>query len=251
MNNNYKRDRRASADAQTSPGVSHDMHSPVSSLADLFCSPFNWCDRGCERCPLAGECPVRQKGLQRRLAHEAAGVDPDDPEVWMDDIVDGLTETVGMLEQIAREEGVDLDAPIPPPTVISLDAKRLHRARNALVMSLRDDAPARERFGSIVMTIAMKTARLEGALEDGQKTSSDVWLGSIVPNLLLLEILKTQLLHDLADDATQYVALDRALTELYRIIDPLIADVGAEPRAVLAAMVARRMAPSPFCVVEE
>src|SRR5687768_7286215 len=104
----------------------------MHSLRDVFSAPFNWCDRRCERCPLAGECPIQRRELQRRWVHEARGRDPDDPAVIAEDMQETLESTVRMVEEIAAEEGIDLTAPLPARPIV-LDARRLERASVTVV----------------------------------------------------------------------------------------------------------------------
>ena len=60
------------------------------SLCEMFSTPFNWCDRRCERCLLADQCPLYLRDRQRRWVHEARGEDPDAMSVIMSDVEDEL-----------------------------------------------------------------------------------------------------------------------------------------------------------------
>jgi hypothetical protein len=64
------------------------------TLLDVFSAPFNWCDRKCERCPVAPECPVHRRELQNRWVRTARGVNPDDLQVAIED---GVHEMSGLL----------------------------------------------------------------------------------------------------------------------------------------------------------
>jgi hypothetical protein len=76
---------------------------------------YNYCDRWCERCQFTDRCEVYAREQRQWERHLLRGENPDDPEVFMQDLHETLDETVQMLEQIAAEEGVDLDSLPPPP----------------------------------------------------------------------------------------------------------------------------------------
>jgi hypothetical protein len=229
---------------------------------EAFGAPFNWCDRRCERCPLSGGCPLYRRTEQRRWVHEARGEDPDDMRVVLADVEEELTRTLRMLREIAEEEGVDPDAPAPaPPT--ALDSVRLHKAWLALIRALNDGlqaagraAPAQARAAEEAIALGtiltMKSARLGGYLAGGR---DEAWAMDAVPNLLLMERLRARLDEVLAEagellEEDAQATLRRALAQIDRILRPLIDSAGAEPRALLERLIARRAAPSPFCVVE-
>jgi len=226
----------------------------MSGLQQIFSAPFNWCDRRCERCPIASECPVQRRELQMRWVHEARGRDPDDPAVIAEDMHEILASTHRMLLEIAAAEGIDLDEPLPPrPTVLA--AKRLERVALDWVRcvarlwtagdSQASDATAELRRLSTVL--ATKAMRIASHLDTD--ADEETWACDGAPNLLLVERLKTQIAGELARLPTD-VAVDesmtRAMAELDRNLDPLIRGVGEQARSVLAALEARGAAPSPF-----
>lgn len=225
----------------------------MSSLAEIFGAPFNWCDRRCERCPLAEQCTVRRRELQRRWVVEARDGDPDDMAVVMSD-VNQLMETVLVeLRRLAAEERIDLDAPLKGRPV-SLDAERLRRKGLAMMTAAKGLAPTEEanELMKTVLTVATKSARIAANLDVGDARSSDAWVADVVANLLLLETSKKSVRDALSrmTNAPELRELGEALTDIDRILDPLISQVDAQLRKVLAGLIARRAAPSPFCTVE-
>jgi len=226
----------------------------MPSLRQVFSAPFNWCDRRCERCPLASGCPVQRREQQLRWVHEARGEDPDDPAVMLEDASEMLESALRMVLEIAQAEGIDLDAPLPPrPTVLA--AKRLERSAMALVRCVaqvvdRGDAQAGDSTRGLLAltsTLAAKVGRIAGQLDLG--ADDETWARDAAPNLLLIDRLRAELARKLAllpQDGARDAGLQRALRELDRDLEPLIRDVGAETRDLLAALEARGAAPSPF-----
>src|SRR5262245_34926272 len=92
-----------------------------------FSKPYNWCDRQCERCPLHDRCDLVLREKQWRWRDEARGLDPDAPERAWEHIAEDLERVIKLAEQTAREEGIDLDAPLPPQ-VVNLAVERMERA---------------------------------------------------------------------------------------------------------------------------
>ena len=197
---------------------------------------------------------MRHRELQRRWVHEARGRDPDDPALLMHDLEHELETTLRMLAEVAAAEDIDLDAPLPPRVVV-LDAERLSRASMALVHSLAGRQQSSDERAAavegellaIATTLAAKSARIAGYLGD-RRTQDEVWTSDAAPNLLLLDRLKRQFreVRERLSDGTQTDdPISRALTDLDRILDPLVAELGAA-RAMLAALEACDAAPSPF-----
>jgi hypothetical protein len=225
----------------------------MQGVRDIFSAPFNWCDRRCERCPLAAECPVYRRELQQRWRHEARGRDPDAAEAVLEDAGEILEYTMRLLLEIATAEGIDLDAPLPPRPIV-LDAKRIERASMALVRRVAEaarvqDSPAAETTAELTRltnTLAMKVARIACYLD--VDSPEELWVHDAAPNLLLVERLKAEIGKQLARifGAAIDERIASALAELDRVLDPLIRQIGEPARAVLAALEARGAAPSPF-----
>jgi hypothetical protein len=173
---------------------------PPSSraLAEGFSRPFNWCDRRCERCPLADECPVNRRELQRRWVHEARREDHDSMAVAVSDVEEELSRALALAREIASEEGIDLNAPLPP-VPISLEAVKLRRAGLDLAIALHAaldlqgaelppaTSPAVDDAFTASATLAAKCARIGGYLAE---RNDDTWTADAVPNLLLMERLR-------------------------------------------------------------
>lgn len=90
------------------------MHNePSPFIAGIY----NYCDGWCERCRFTDRCRVYDQQQQSMERHLLRGEDPDDPEVWMGDMMDSLDASVQMLQQIAEEAEVDLEEieADPPP----------------------------------------------------------------------------------------------------------------------------------------
>jgi hypothetical protein len=102
------------------------------------------------------------------------------------------------------------------------------------------------------ITLTMKIARIGAYLAI---PATDVWQIDAVPNLLLIERVRSQLtdallrLDDHGFDPSSLAKTRKTLGEINRILDPLIAQVGSEPRALMEALTARSAAPSPFCTL--
>jgi hypothetical protein len=84
------------------------------TLREAFSAPYNWCDRRCERCPLAEDCPVHRKALQREWVHEARGSDPDDIRVILDDIAQIFERVIIEVTDFAKKEGIKWTSPSQP-----------------------------------------------------------------------------------------------------------------------------------------
>jgi hypothetical protein len=228
----------------------------VTGLAEGFGSPYNWCDRRCERCPIAEQCPLWQCETQSRWVAEARGEDPDDPEVAMRDTVAQLQRAYAEVMRIAEAEGIDLDAPLPKRPAV-LDSIRLQRTASELAVRVHTMPVEQkhEELPKMATLITMKAARIACHLEE-EALPDEVWHGDVVPNLLLLQrVLQgfgqalAQLETELETEQDEILAgVRNALGELDRIMQPLIARVGQTPKRILAALIARNAAPSPFCI---
>lgn len=226
----------------------------MASELEPFSAPYNWCDRNCERCPVAGECKVYLRDRQRRWAHEARGIDPDDIEVVMADVTADLTLSIQLLQEAAEKEGIDLSEPLPARPV-GLAAERLRRTSLHLVSCLAklqttqhvDDDDAAELVSSSSL-FAVKIARVAGYIEDGGR-ENEIWACDATPNLILLERLRSRFgaaLAKLPADARNDEGVTKTLAELDRLLAPLFADIDPALRAELARLEASGRAPSPF-----
>jgi hypothetical protein len=235
-------------------------------VEEVFGSAYNWCDSWCERCPLKATCEVALQTARRRWVHEARGEDPDDMGVVLADVADDLERALTMLQDYAREEGIDLDDPerqMPLPSIATQRLQRTgldfatiaHDAVHALEPAFADanDPEVGELLFQAIV-IARKCARLAGYMDPRGMPAEDdvVWRSDAVPNLLLMEIVTGRardafrVLFDaeLAGEFAKLQAtLDRSLVELYRAVP-------SSARSELALMIEARRAPSPFCIEE-
>ncbi|HSQ63750.1 MAG TPA: hypothetical protein VLM85_11075 [Polyangiaceae bacterium] len=206
-----------------------------------FSPPFNWCDRICERCPLTRECALFKRKEQREWVHRARKEDPHDWDVVMADVAEDIGRSLAMLEEMAKEDGIDLDAP-PRKAPISLEAVRLERSAKALMKATVHGNP--DAF-MLVTRIVQKSARV--AIYVFDKDEPDLWDADAGPNVLLLERTRADLGRMLGDAPGD--AITSALADFDRALTPLLAAVDQQPRGKLEALVARGEAPSPWCVV--
>ncbi len=251
---------------ECSQDLEADQADPQSSgsLLQTFSTPFNWCDRRCERCPLADECTVNRREQQRRWVHEARGEDPDSLAVALSDVKDELARALVMAREIAIEKGPDPDAPLPPMP-ISLDEVKLQRAGLELAVALRAALDAQHAGLATTLpaaivddamtasaTLGAKCARIVSYLAERH---GDTWTADAVPNLLLMERLRVQLDDALTSieaglGALRLEEVRAAKRDLDRILDPLFASIHPGLRRLLEGLVARGAAPSPFSILE-
>ncbi|HMI93198.1 MAG TPA: hypothetical protein VK509_17630, partial [Polyangiales bacterium] len=215
------------------------------SLPDeSFNEPYHWCDRRCERCPISDRCALALREAQLRWRDEARGLDPDDPDRAMTHVKDALDEALELIQQAAKEEGVDLDAPLPP-RVANLQIERLKRVSMDVVNSLASYQPLTEAQADalgecrlLTMKVVSKIARVAAYAEAGWQ-GRDVWQHDGMPNLLLIECLKVQLRPALEraqpSAPAGYSAVD-ALDALEPLLAPLLAGISAGARATLAEL---------------
>jgi hypothetical protein len=224
----------------------------------------NWCDRRCGRCPLADDCAVNVREQQRRWVHEVRGENADSIAVVLSDVEEEPARALAMLSAIANEEGIDLDAPLPP-SPISLHKVKLQRAGLELAAALHaaleshaaelHPAPSPAAIGEAMaasVTLSAKCARMGSYLAE---RTDDVWAMDAVPNLLLMEQLRARLDDALASLETalggvRLGAVRSARCDLDRMLDPLLASIQPTARCLLAGLVMRGAAPSPFSVTE-
>jgi hypothetical protein len=222
-----------------------------------FSSPFNWCDKRCEVCPLHTSCPVNVRAEQRRWAHTARGEDPDAPAVARADLVHELTRAIQMVQQDAQKNGIDLDAPAIE-TPISLSSARLERSGRAFVEAVckttfPDDCAVDDDDGVVMQAVrlAAKVARISSY--DGPEDL--VWYEDGVPNLMLIERLLSSVHASIEPmrarlAETDLTRLQSTEQELRRNLGELLRSIPVRARRTLSRMVQDGRAPSPFCVTE-
>lgn len=186
-------------------------------------APHNWCDRRCERCPLARQCPI-----------PAAAERP---------LLEIVQEAAQLAEEAYVAAGFSLDD-VPPPPPPSVDQQVLERAARDWAFALRDvlDDPAR------AVLVVGKIARVasEEELDDDELRAMDTY-----PNLLLLERTLEDLRADIertSPPAGALAAFEERDRVLRGLLAPLFAAIPASERALIAMLAAAGRAPSPFAV---
>ncbi len=71
--------------------------------------PYNYCDYRCERCDEKDICKVYKENQERLLEHYLKGEDPNDPEVFLNDLKKIFEKTQEMIKQAAAEQGIDFN----------------------------------------------------------------------------------------------------------------------------------------------
>jgi|UniRef100_A0A7C4XFU6 DNA-directed RNA polymerase specialized sigma24 family protein len=71
--------------------------------------PYNYCDYRCERCDEREYCRVYKENQERLLQHYLKGEDPNDPEVFLNDLKEIFEKTKDMIRKAAEEQGIDLE----------------------------------------------------------------------------------------------------------------------------------------------
>lgn len=81
--------------------------------------PFNYCDHFGDKEVLATVCKICKDEPQREKLYKKAGKDPHDLKYVFQDVADSLAQTMKMIQEKAKEMGVDLDnrddVEEPPP----------------------------------------------------------------------------------------------------------------------------------------
>jgi hypothetical protein len=177
-------------------------------IAVMFSSPFNWCDRRCERCRLSPVCGIGQGTLDFRDRLHVA----DDCPLCNDaEMMAGMSEHV-------------LDDGQGPPFV-SERARRL--------TAIIEGSPDFAAMSIDALVIATKIARLSEFLDDPK--SDETYVEDGVPNLLLIERLIGRL------HPTTAAAMREELAPVLAAIDPA-------HRRLMETLVETGVAPSPFFI---
>lgn len=71
--------------------------------------PFNWCDRWCEKCSKTHSCQVYRDEKERAVHYSARGIDPNDPEIILENLREDFEEIQKSLEKKMKKKGMDLD----------------------------------------------------------------------------------------------------------------------------------------------
>ncbi|HKP55273.1 MAG TPA: hypothetical protein VJV78_01055 [Polyangiales bacterium] len=230
------------------------------STYGAWSAPHNWCDRRCERCPIASGCAVHLACSRRRAEHEARGEDPDSSEAMVQDILQSLESAVRTLQQAACEAGVDVHEQLPQPPV-ALDAVRAHRAGLQVARALTQlrvpvDLASEALADAADETLALWSllvAKAARVLSYTEEFDPDVWAQDAEPNLLLMEQVRSGFsrhLERLQRELPEGCIPDevREGVEAFdRLLSPLFDGVSRGARRCLEALIAHGVAPSPFC----
>lgn len=71
---------------------------------------YNYCDRWCEHCRFRSKCLLYHREQKRLAEHEAKGEDPYDWDVVLGDIHEEFGETLKLIREAAKKQGIDLDS---------------------------------------------------------------------------------------------------------------------------------------------
>ncbi len=236
------------------------LEPTIPELSD----PYNWCDRRCERCVLARECPAHMMSERDRRAEIAAGRDPDSLESICSQVERQLSAAVEMLEDECRERGID-------PTMIqgwerNAPCEKLNEQATEYVIAfvdlidmLRGDPRSQaalmvtpedlDEISGHGYLIAGKLGRLASYLSERGRLDGEVVVIDGAPNLLLVERLMSEVderlqVRRLPRRASAYVA---ARAAVMRLVQPLLAAIPTASHAQVARLVRLGRAPSPFC----
>lgn len=101
------------------PGPRRRRHEAQVDLSQFIPGIYNYCDRWCDRCPLTAKCYLYWQERQREAEHRAAGRDPEDWVVVLEDMKEQLEHAMELLKEAAAEHGMNLEdlpeVPSAPP----------------------------------------------------------------------------------------------------------------------------------------
>jgi hypothetical protein len=187
--------------------------------------PFNFCDYRCDRCEHKDACKVCKEDQERILDHYVKGEDPNDPDIFLNDIQKIFAKTKNMLQDMAKKQGIEIDqvkdeaSPDvnPEEYVIYRLAHEYYREAHALIAYLENSGIPEsldESFTDLIWyhtLIAAKTGRLVSGFiddfldDDLRKIEEEGTLGVIHKSIALskdaLEVMLGELpdhLHDIA-----------------------------------------------------
>ena len=218
-------------------------------------SPYNWCDRRCERCPLTDDCALAIHNRARRAAQRRRGVDPDAAETIAQDIADDMQKALELLEEAAAEEEISLEGCEPTEDT---PTQRLLSERG-LGFALTTDALLRQypEHGEAMLAgflAGAKVARIAAAVTPSWELDPNWPLTcDTMPNIILIERL-LQVVSDAVAaleepvDRQALASFERAQVDLVRALLPLSAAVDDSVREALRELTAAGGAPSPYCV---
>lgn len=234
------------------------------SMLGAWSTPHNWCDRRCERCPVALDCGVNLACIRRRAEREARGDDPDSSEAMVEDVLESLESAVRQLEPLAGEAGIDVHQRLPQPPVV-LDAVRVQRAGDQVVRALMrlrvpDDlaserlADAADEIIALWSLLVVKAARVFSYTAE---FDPDVWAQDAEPNLLLMQHVRgglSRVLEQLQPELPVGSIRDEVqagVADFDRLLSPLFDGVSRAARRRIEVSTHHGVAPSPFCTTQQ
>lgn len=82
---------------------------PEPDLDQFVGGIYNYCDRWCERCAMTARCYVFWQERRAEARHRAAGRDPHDWAVVLEDLKEQFAQGIQLLRESAKKHGIDLD----------------------------------------------------------------------------------------------------------------------------------------------
>jgi len=222
-----------------------------TSEFDPLASPYNFCDRRCERCPLTGSCAVAVRERRRDWALRARGIDPDDPEVVTAEMASELDLAVAIIE----DEGFTSDPGPPPPEPIEL-ARASRRSRAwAMTMSVLAKQVRGAGEGARALELELLSILLGPKVIRVLAGGEEAFEVDGAPTLLVIEKLIEHIEATLREVESVLgphgdLVLERQQrAELLALVVHRRSDVPPGLRDRMGALIASQRAPSPFCVV--
>jgi hypothetical protein len=223
-------------------------------MEHIITTPWNWCDRRCERCPIGVDCKQYSMELEEDERARARGLDPRDPNVAMKIAAENLHRALELAERAAAQRGIRLDDGDVPSERESKEGRDFAAAGHAYAVAAREATKNREQTAlvaeavGVALIVGAKTARLTHGLPPRR---DDGDFGHTAFTLLLIDALLRQsrnLLSACSVDVTSG-ALGHAYQHLRESLERYLAFVDAEDCRRLAELIDAGEAPSPFCVI--
>ena len=97
-------------------------------------TPYNFCDRWCERCPLEKQmrCKLYQGEIEQKMTCIAHGKDEDDPEMTIEVMKQQFKSVENLFEKYAQESEVDFDDDINESDFAELEERGKFVENNSL-----------------------------------------------------------------------------------------------------------------------
>jgi hypothetical protein len=201
-------------------------------------SPYNYCDYRCERCDEKDNCRVYKDNAERVLQHYLKGENPDDPEVFLNDLHNIFAKTKGMIKDMAEKQGIDIDVSPdeqvpevnPEEYTIYCIAHEYFKEASSFIKELQTSGmpnSIEEDFSDLVWyhtLIAAKSGRLVSGFiddffdEEIQKVEEEGTLNVINKGINLSKNALQNMLNELPDHLPQIADLMALLKRLEDII---------------------------------